>query len=196
MNDYVWLEPPDQLEACVLMKELGLLKYSPEGDLFLKSGAKTDLYFNLRQFRGSVKATELLARTFAQPIRELGVQRFVEIPQALSSLCGLITVLTQVPHITIREEPKKGREYDEWFIGPFEKGEKVCIIDDVITTGESKIRPIWRCIEAGLDVVAVVVLVERSNEWRRIFRENNLDVLVWPGMRMEDVRGHLRSLTV
>ncbi len=196
MNGHAWLEPDEQLKMCVMMKECGLLKHSPRGDLRLKDGSTTDLYFDLRQHRGSAKATEFLARAFSRSILDLDVKRFVEIPQALSSLAGVITVMTGIPFVTVREEPKKGREYDEWFIGPFEKGDKVCVIDDVVSTGRTKVPAIKRCVEAGLNVVAVVVLIERTKEWHDTFRENDLDVLVWPGMTISDVRRHLTTLTV
>ena len=46
--------------------------------------------------------------------------------------------------------------------GKFEKGERVVVLDDVITTGTSKVEAIEPLVNAGLQVQDVVVLIDRE----------------------------------
>ncbi len=50
----------------------------------------------------------------------------------------------------------------QWIEGNLKRGDKVVIVDDVITTGKSTIEAINRAREAGLSIVKVIVLVDRQ----------------------------------
>ena len=61
-----------------------------------------------------------------------------------------------------REKPKEhGDPKDRYFIGPVQSGDKVIVLEDVTTTGGSVIGQLKFLKEAGLDIVAVVALVNR-----------------------------------
>ena len=50
----------------------------------------------------------------------------------------------------------------QWIEGNITGGDKVVIVDDVITTGKSTIEAINRAKEAGLEIVKVIALVDRQ----------------------------------
>ena len=50
----------------------------------------------------------------------------------------------------------------QWIEGNIKRGDKVVIVDDVITTGKSTIEAITRSKEAGLDIVKVIALIDRQ----------------------------------
>jgi orotate phosphoribosyltransferase len=50
----------------------------------------------------------------------------------------------------------------QWIEGNVNAGDKVVIVDDVITTGKSTIEAITRAREAGLDIVKVITLIDRQ----------------------------------
>jgi orotate phosphoribosyltransferase len=50
----------------------------------------------------------------------------------------------------------------KWIEGDLRPDEKVVIVEDVITTGGSTIKAVERARTEGLDVVKVVVLVDRQ----------------------------------
>ncbi|MFZ2196642.1 MAG: phosphoribosyltransferase family protein, partial [Thermodesulfovibrionales bacterium] len=50
----------------------------------------------------------------------------------------------------------------QWIEGNITAGDKVVVVDDVITTGKSTIEAITRAKEGGLDVVKVITLVDRQ----------------------------------
>jgi orotate phosphoribosyltransferase len=50
----------------------------------------------------------------------------------------------------------------KWIEGDMIPGEKVVIVEDVVTTGGSTVKAVERTRAEGLDVVKVVVLVDRQ----------------------------------
>ena len=53
-----------------------------------------------------------------------------------------------------------------WIEGYVKKGDKVLIVEDVITTGKSTINAINRAKQCGLKVMGVVVLIDRQEGGR------------------------------
>ncbi len=194
MDVSFWLRPEEQEGVVRRLLELGLLKYDPEGKMPLKSGGFTDIYISLRDARDNPEAIRYISGLFARAIRELGVDRFVEVPDAVSCFAGPISLFTGLPYLTIREQAKEGRVSNAKIVGHPSSGESICIIDDVITDGASKVVPIRECIALGLQVRALVVLVDREGGWQDMFQKQEIDVPVSAGMKLEDVRRHLRAI--
>jgi orotate phosphoribosyltransferase len=68
-----------------------------------------------------------------------------------------------IPAFYVRKEPK-GHGTRQWIEGRkgIPGGARVCVLEDVVTTGGSTIKAIERCREEGLDVRGVVALVDRE----------------------------------
>jgi len=54
----------------------------------------------------------------------------------------------------------------QWIEGNITTGDRVVIVDDVITTGKSTIEAITRAKEAGLEIVKVIALIDRQEGGR------------------------------
>jgi orotate phosphoribosyltransferase len=50
----------------------------------------------------------------------------------------------------------------QWIEGNITQGDKVIIVEDVITTGKSTIEAITRSQEGGLEIVKVIALIDRQ----------------------------------
>ena len=70
---------------------------------------------------------------------------------------------TGIKSFWIRKTPK-GHGLKKWIEGDVKSGDRIIIVDDVITTGKSTIEAIQRAREGGLNVVKVIVLVDREEE--------------------------------
>jgi len=66
----------------------------------------------------------------------------------------------------VRKEPKKHGTM-LWIEGNVTSGDSVVIIEDVVTTGGSTIKAIDRAKECGLNVLGVVVLIDRQEAERK-----------------------------
>jgi len=189
--DGCWLTPGEQDEAIGALWQAGLLKCDNGHKLPLKSGGTTDIYVNLRMMRSDPAIMNYLARLFANPLRRLRLDRFVEVPEAVSPMAGLIASLESLPLVTVREEAKQGRVSGGRFIGDLKAGDRVAIVDDVITNGESKIAALTALRDAMVDVAAMVVLVDRQQGWKQLLSDAGFRTPVWPGMALHDVRRFL-----
>lgn len=187
-----WIPREYQQEVVRNLFQFGLLKFDNGRNFPLKSGGKTDIYINLRDARDRPEAISFLAELFMEPLRRLDVQRFVEIPDSVSCFAGPLSVASNLPYLTIRGEAKEGRVGNAKVIGHAVKGEQVCLIDDVIADGASKIVPCHECFNLGLDVLALVVLVDRQQGWKETMRILGVDV--WAGMTLHDVRRELINM--
>jgi orotate phosphoribosyltransferase len=95
---------------------------------------------------------------------------------------------------SVRKEPKK-YGMKKWIEGCADRGAKVVIVDDVVTTGGSTIDAIKRCREEGLEVVGVVVLVDRQEEdgMENIRRNAGAGVPVHAVFTGADLEAHRRA---
>jgi orotate phosphoribosyltransferase len=92
---------------------------------------------------------------------------------------------------SVRREAKKHglAKYIEGFV---EAGSQIAIVDDVVTTGGSTIDAIRRCRQEGLQLRAVIVLVDRQEDdgLEAIRREAGADVLVHAIFTRDELRAH------
>ncbi|MFC1896750.1 orotate phosphoribosyltransferase [Thermodesulfobacteriota bacterium] len=80
-----------------------------------------------------------------------------------------------VKAFSIRKE-QKDHGTTKWIEGDMHPGERVAIVDDVVTTGGSTIRAVQRARSGGLEVVKVVILVDRQEGGMEKIREQVADV--------------------
>lgn len=186
-----WIPRVFQRQVVGDLLRLGLLKFDNNRNLPLKRGGKTDIYINLRDARDRPEAISYLTELFTEPLRRLDIQRFVEVPDSVSCFAGPLSVASKLPYLTIREETKEGRVANAKVIGHPVKDEMVCIIDDVITDGASKIEPYRECLRLDLHVATLVVLVDRQQGWKENLGRQFAGVDVWAGMTLHDVRREL-----
>ena len=134
-----------------------------EGDFVLRSGRRSKYYLDKYRFEtrpdllgplgdlisGEVSAHEPEATLLAGP--ELGA---VALVAAASLASGL-------PFLIVRRKPK---EYGtaKRLEGVWEAGERVCLVEDVVTSGGAALDAVEALREAGLECRAAVCVVDRE----------------------------------
>lgn len=78
---------------------------------------------------------------------------------------------------TVRKEPKE-HGTGKLIEGPFEPGDRVAVIEDVITTGGSAIKAAQAVRQAGGIVAGVLALVDREEGGRQAIETTGIPVLV------------------
>lgn len=188
-----WLDPVEQKEVVAALIRWNLLKFSDGREFVLKSGKRADIYVNLRDARSTPEAMEVISELYTNPLRRLRLDQFFEVPDSVSCFAPLIARKLKCGYITVREQAKASRVVKGIMIGHAPRGARVPGIDDVITDGASKIVPYRECIKAGFNVPGLVVLVDRQEGWQKTFADEKINMPVWAGMTIHDVRRFLIS---
>jgi orotate phosphoribosyltransferase len=155
-------------------------KYSPEPVFKLVSGKSSCFYVNCKPTTLSPRGIYLTGHLVFQAVRDLGVAgvgglTFGADPIAVATAFASELAGRPIKAFSIRKT-QKDHGIVRWIEGDMTPGEKVAIIDDVVTTGGSTIQAIDRARQEGLDVVKAVILVDRQEGGLENIREHVADV--------------------
>ncbi len=131
------------------------------GKFKLKSGSLSPFYLDLRLLVAHPEVMRETARAFAQTLSTLRFDRIAAIPYAALPLGTAVALEMNRPLIYPRQA-KKDYGTERVIEGKFNAGEQVVVLDDVITTGASKLEAIATLQNARLKVRDVVVLIDRE----------------------------------
>ena len=156
--------PPDPQTAkshkklIVGLAELGALQF---GDFTLASGKRSSMYVDLRLLVSRPNLMQDAACAYARKLDFLECDRIAGIPYAALPIGMAVSLASGVPLIYNRKESKShglGKDIE----GLWQPGERVVIIEDVITTGGSIVSSVELFRAAGLVVEDAVVLLDRQ----------------------------------
>ncbi len=138
------------------------------GDFTLVSGKKSNYYFDSKLTTLTAEGSYLVGKCFFEIIKAnkikadfIGGMTLGSDP--IVSAVALISHLENKPinAFIVRKEPKS-HGTKNFIEGLVEGGKKAIIVDDVITTGGSTLKAIEKAEQSGLEVVAVIALLDRE----------------------------------
>lgn len=143
------------------------------GEFTLKSGKTSPIYLDLRRLVGNPAALGRAAAAYVKLMRDLKFDRVAGLPYAALPIATAISLQAGWPLIYPRKEAK---DYGTKAAieGPFESGETAVVIDDLITTGGSKLEGIEKLEAAELKVTDIVVLIDRRSNSEGTFGDKGI----------------------
>jgi uridine monophosphate synthetase len=132
------------------------------GEFTLKSGIQSPIYFDLRRLAGYPAELQLIASQMVDLMQPLDFELIAGIPYAAIPIATAVSLASGWPMIYPRKEVK---EYGTRALveGVYTPGQTAVLIDDLATTGGSKLSAMETVNRAGIMVRDVVVVIDRQS---------------------------------
>ena len=158
-----------------------------EGDFVLRSGRRSRYYLDKYRFETRPELLEALGARIAQKVAEAEPQagRLAGPELGAVALAAAASLSSRLPFLIVRKEAKEYGTANR-LEGDFAEGDRVCLIEDVVTSGGAAVEAVRALREAGLECRTAVCVVDRE--------EGGVDALarvgvrLWPLFRAGDIR--------
>jgi orotate phosphoribosyltransferase len=170
---------PDHDRLLTLLAE----RSARRGHFTLASGRQSTLYIDARLTTMSPDGLALIGplglaalRASGWSVDAIGGLTLGADPVTYAIAYASAVAGTPIRAFTVRKEPKAygaGRQIE----GPFREGDRVAVVEDVITTGGSALRAVEAVRVAGGVVVGVLALVDREEGGREALESAGLPVI-------------------
>ena len=134
-----------------------------EGDFVLRSGRRSTYYLDKYRFETRPELLEALGERIAAAVHEFEPEavRLVGPELGAVALAAAASLSSRLPFLIVRKEAK-GHGTDNRLEGAFEPGERVCLVEDVVTSGGAAVAAVKALREAGLECRTAVCVVDRE----------------------------------
>lgn len=132
----------------------------------LVHGGKSQFYFNCKRVTLDPEGQYLIGNLVFRSIQDLNVQAIGGLTLGADPIANAAAYTSWIEHKPIQSFVVRKKQKDHGAVnlieGKVTAGDRVVVVDDVITTGTSTLQAISACRFAELEVVKVIVLVDRQ----------------------------------
>lgn len=153
-----------------------------EGEVTLTSGRKSDYYFDCKQTALHPEGGWLIGRCFLEMLDGMELAGVGGMTLGADPLVSAVSVLSQqegrpMPAFIIRKK-SKGHGTDQYLEGlkNFSEGDRVVLLEDVVTTGGTLITAAQRVRDAGFEIAGVLSVLDREEGGREKLAEAGLEL--------------------
>ncbi len=148
-----------------------------EGDFLLRSGKRSSYYLDKYRFETQPEVLAALGEHIAAAVAEHEPEavRIASPELGAVVLAAAASLSSGMPFLIVRN---KAKEYGtaNRLEGVYEPGERVCLVEDVVTSGGAAVEALEALREAGLECRIAVCVVDRE--------EGGVDALARRGARL------------
>ena len=144
------------------MIEVGALKF---GDFVLSSGKRSRVYVDVKIASTYPDILNMIADGIAEILGDTEFDKIACVELGGVPIAVATSLKLHKPLVIFRKE-RKGYGLGGDRIGDIRRGERVVIVEDVITTGKSALSVVRRVEESGGSVVTIITVVDREESGR------------------------------
>jgi orotate phosphoribosyltransferase len=150
------------------------------GQFTLASGKQATFYLDCRQVTLDARGAMLIGAGMLDLLAEPWPDLVGGMVIGADPITGAMLALAgdrdrRLRGIMVRKEPK-GHGTGKHVEGPYQSGEEVVIVEDVVTTGGSSLKAIEHCQAVGLRIRRVLAIVDRMEGGREAFAEKGIEL--------------------
>lgn len=168
----------DRLRDLIIRRSL---KVADEPVFRLASGKMSRFYLDLKQITFDPEGVYLVGKLMYEMIIKFG-------PDAVGGLTlGADPIAYAVSFVSLMEgkplkpfvvrKEKKSHGTGRQIEGILTQGERVAVLEDVVTTGGSAIKAVKACREEGLEVIGVFAVVDREEGGKANLQKEGLSLM-------------------
>ena len=142
------------------------------GEFELAHGGTSDYYIDKYVFETDPTCLSAIADAFAD---RLGGERLAGVALGAVPLAAATSVAAERPYLIVRKAAKShgtGNRIE----GSVTAGERVVVVEDITTTGQSALDAVTALREAGATVERVLVVVDREEGARELLADHGVDL--------------------
>jgi orotate phosphoribosyltransferase len=148
-----------------------------EGDFVLRSGRRSRYYLDKYRFETRPEVLEALGARIGERIAEAdpGAERLAGPELGAVALLAAASLRLRLPFVIVRKEDKAygtARRLE----GDFETGERVCLVEDIITSGGAAVQAVEALRAAGLECSIAVCVVDREEGGREALAARGVEL--------------------
>jgi orotate phosphoribosyltransferase len=149
-----------------------------EGDFVLRSGRRSRYYLDKYRFETRPDLLGPLGGLLADAVREHEPEatRLAGPELGAVALAAAASLASGLPFLIVRKEAKAYGTSNR-LEGVFEEGDRVCLVEDVVTSAGAALEAVEALREAGLEVETAVCVVDRE--------EGGAEALAAAGVRLQ-----------
>jgi orotate phosphoribosyltransferase len=152
-------------ELLEILKEKSY-RYSPDKPFKLASGRESPYYVDCRPTTHNARGLALIGKIVYEMIKDLEVNAVGGLTMGADPIAHAVALTSYlkgkpINAFSVRKEAKE-HGTGGLVVGDVRPGDKVVIVEDVITTGGSTLKAISAARGFGLEVVKVLILVDRE----------------------------------
>ena len=148
-----------------------------EGDFLLRSGKRSSYYLDKFRFETRPELLEPIGARLAAKIAELepDVQRIACPVVGAITLAAAASLASRLPFLIVRDEAKEYGTANQ-LEGAYEPGDRVILIEDVVTSGGAAADAVRALRQAALECRTAICVIDRE--------EGGADALARLGVRL------------
>lgn len=155
-------------------------QYSEKPIFKLVSGKMSNYYINCKTTTLDSEAMLLIGKIFYERVKSLKIQAIGGLTQGADPIAVATAMISGmedrgIKAFVVRKQAKE-HGLKKLIEGDIHRGDRVVIVDDVITTGQSTIDAIDRVRGEGLEIVKAIVLVDRQEGGRENIEKKGVAV--------------------